>query len=139
MLALALLTIVSLTLVALSFTSLNSRQKSQDLTVAIQIAEDQLGSFIHKKETLSTSEHSTFWDSGGITYPQKTVAVGETDYHYEITVRDLDIDNEEPNRLRYAEISVWWWSDTPDEARAGTGRRQFSLSGLIREVKHVDF
>ena len=135
MMSLALITIAALTLVALSFSSLSSQQKSENLTDATLVAREQLSLAIHNIETLSPADHDSFWNVPP-TAPlsEGTVQMAETEYNFKIEATDVPVGTVAPNRMRKLDVSVWWWSSEPGEARAGVGQLQYSASSLVREV-----
>lgn len=135
LLSLTLITVAALTLVALSFTAVASRQKAESITDAMLVAEEQLALAVHSVETLPQAEHADFWDSAqSAPYSEGTILIGETDYNFRVTVEDVPTGTAAPNRLRKMDIVVWWWSESPGEARVGSGQLNYSASRLVREV-----
>lgn len=133
-LSLALITIAALTLVALSFTSISSRQKAQDTSAAVLVAEEQLSRTIIEVENFSDDEHDEFWGSSGPDhYRSGDQTMGGTDYHYTITSTEVPTGTSEPNRLRKINVTVWWWSLDPEESRVGSGRLDYNIIRLLRE------
>ena len=135
MLSLTLITVAALTLVALSFTAVASRQKAENITDAMLVAEEQLALAVHSVETLSQTDHAGFWDNPQTEpYSEGTILIGETDYNFRVTVQEVPTGTAAPNRLRKMDIVVWWWSEKPGEARVGSGQLNYSASRLVREV-----
>jgi len=135
MFSIALIAIAALTLVALSFTALSSRQKAENLSDAMLVAEEQLSWAVNSIEALPIAQHSAFWDSPlSAPYSEGTVTMAETDYNFRIEASDVPTGTIAPNRLRKLDITIWWWSDQPGQARTGHGQLQYSASRLVREV-----
>lgn len=135
MLALTLIAIAALTLVALSFTAISSRQKAENITDATLIAQEQLAVAVHRIETLPFADHATFWDAaptGPIS--QGSVDIGETKYDFKIEAADVNTGTVPPNRMRKLDITVWWWGGEQQGGRAGQGQLQYNASRLVREV-----
>lgn len=146
MLALTLIAIAALTLVALSFTSIASRQKAENLTDAILVADEQLSLAVRTVENLPPSDHDSFWEAadgteyqaGFVTVGASTGESGATDYNFQIVSSEVPSGTSAPNRLRKLDITVWWWSENAGEARAGSGQLHYSASRLVREVVNDD-
>jgi Tfp pilus assembly protein PilV len=135
MLGLTLITIAALTLVALSFTSIASRQKAENLTDAMLVAEEQLDRAVLRIETLPESQHETVWNAGGNgSFSEGSVNIGGTDYGYEIEAREVSTGTSGPNRLLKLDATVWWWGEQPGESRIGSGRLEYGATRLVREV-----
>ena len=133
--ALTLIGIAALTLVALSFTAVASRQKAENISDAMLVAEEQLNLAVRSIESIPEADHSAFWDNPLTTpYSEGTVAIGETDYNFRVEAVDVATGTVAPNRLRKLDITVWWWSQQPGQAKAGSGQLHYSTSRLVREV-----
>ena len=63
MFSLTLIAIAALTLVALSFTAIASREKAEAITDAMLVAEEQLSLAVHTIETIPEANHDGFWDA----------------------------------------------------------------------------
>lgn len=135
MLALTLVAIASLTLVALSFTAVSARQKAENISDAMLVAEEQLTLAVRNIEAMPQANHSAFWDAP-LTAPfaEGTIQIGESEYNFRVLANDINTGTAAPNRLRKLDITVWWWSENPGEGRVGSGQLTYSASRLVREV-----
>lgn len=139
MLALTLISVAALTLVALSFTAVASRQKAENVSDAMLVAEEQLALAVNSIETLPPADHGAFWDAPlGAPYSEGTISIGETDYNFRIDAVDVPTGTAAPNRLRKLDVTVWWWSEQPGQSKSGSGQLHYSASRLIREVANED-
>lgn len=144
LLALTLISIAALTLVALSFTAISARQKAENITDAMLVAEEQLSLAVQAIETLPASEHDSFWGaalSEPISEGEVRIAPADSTetaptYNFRVTATDVPTGTSAPNRLRKLDILVWWWSENPGEGRVGSGQLTYSASRLVREVKN---
>jgi len=138
-LALTLISIAALTLVALSFTAVAARQKAENITDAMLVAEEQLALAVYSIETLPSAQHDSFWGAPlGAPYSEGSVRVGETDYNFRIEAEDVPSGTVAPNRLRKLDITVWWWGEEAGQARVGSGQMHYSTSRLVREVTNEE-
>jgi type II secretory pathway pseudopilin PulG len=139
MLGLTLIAISALTLVALSFTAIASREKAESISEAMLVAEEQLSLAVFSVENLPEAQHDSFWGAA-LTgpYSEGTIEIGPTDYNFRVEANDVPAGTVEPNRLRKLDITVWWWSENPGESRTGQGLLTYAASRLVREVKNED-
>ncbi|MFA7482651.1 MAG: type II secretion system protein [Vulcanimicrobiota bacterium] len=138
MLALTLIAIAALTLVALSFTAVASREKAESISDAMLVAEEQLALAVYSIETIPEADHDAFWDNS-LTAPfsEGSARIGPTDYNFRVEATDVPTGTLAPNRLRKLDITVWWWSENPGEGRVGSGQLSYSASRLVREIRNA--
>lgn len=137
MFSLTLIAIAALTLVALSFTAIASREKAEAITDAMLVAEEQLSLAVYTIETLPEANHDAFWEASlAGPYSEGTIRIGNTDYNFQVEAKDVPTGTLAPNRMRKLDITVWWWSEKPGEARVGSGQLSYSASRLVREIKN---
>lgn len=139
MLGLTLIAIAALTLVALSFTAVASREKAENISEAMLVAEEQLSLAVYSIENMKEADHDAFWGAAlTAPYSESTATIGPTVYNFRIEANDVPTGTVEPNRLRKLDILVWWWSDEPGAARTGQGQLTYAASRLVREVRNED-
>lgn len=137
MLALTLIAISALTLVALSFTAVASREKAEAISDAMLVAEEQLALAVMTIENTPEADHDAFWDNA-LTAPfsEGVSRIGPTDYNFRVEASDVATGTIAPNRMRKLDITVWWWSEDPGEGRVGSGQLTYSASRLVREIRN---
>ena len=137
MFSLTLISIAALTLVALCFTAIASREKEEAITDAMLVAEEQLSLAVHTIETIPEANHDAFWDASlAAPFSEGTIRIGDTDYNFQVLANDVPTGTIAPNRMRKLDIVVWWWSEKPGETRLGGGQLTYSASRLVREIKN---
>lgn len=135
--ALGIITVLVLLLAALSFSALGSGQKSDDLGMAVQVAQQQL-----RKVAAQAKSDPNFWGSDYLATPWTTgsVKVGTTHFDFEVFAQTLmDQSSGQPlggnpvnsNRVKKVDIVVSWDND---RHQAGRGRQSTEASCLVTET-----
>lgn len=134
--ALGLVTVLVLVLAALSFSALGSGQKSDDLGMAVQVAQQQL-----RKAAAQAKSDPSFWGMDYLAAPWTTgsVKVGNTHFEFEVFAQTLmDPSTGQPvggnpvnaNRVKKVDIVVSWEND---RHQAGRGKQSTRASCLVTE------
>lgn len=131
--SLGLVSVAVLLLIGLAVTSLNARQKARDTEVAQQVARGELQRVVDAAlaDDPAGYRDKVFDHTGTAPFESGEVMVGQTKFSYSMLARTLP-GTEEPNRLAYLEIEVWWWAETASE-RQGMGRLSFKSARLLDE------
>ncbi len=147
MLAVGLLSIVLLTLVALTISTLRSNQKATLLGPATQVAETLLSQRIYQVENdTPAGTRAAFWAASGVWLDSTTdgqIVNGGVTYDYVIyanTVLDssgvpLGTAAGEPgNRVKKVDLILWWYDTRAQQGtRKGMGKLELQATKLVNE------
>ena len=126
----ALVTVVLLTLVALSLTAMKSNRKATDSTTGQLLAEQRIDQLVYG---MQSDTNAAIWGhSLPSAYSMEPLNVSDTDFTVAVYARDPDPSLVTPNRLKRVEVVVSWWNAGSGN-RAGMGRLEARFVRIVRE------
>lgn len=146
LLSVGILAMALVALFNLAGSALKNSSRTENLSVAGDVAEQQLSRAIYGALNDDPSgARQEFWDSNFVDNPwrQGSSQVNSMDFHYLIyaqTVNDalsgkpLGTSNAKSNRIKKVDIVVWWMHSAPDGGRQGYGRLRTGASRLVNEM-----
>ena len=128
--AIALVTVVMLTLVALSLTAMKSNRKATDSTTGQLLAEQRVDQLVYGMQSDNTL---AIWGHNLPTaYSVDQVNVSNTEFTVAVYARDPDATLVTPNRLKRVEVVTSWWGAGSGN-RAGMGKLEARFVRIVRE------
>ena len=133
LLALGLITIVVLTLLALSLQSLKTNQKINDTTAGQLVAEQVLERIAYQAESSNTA---AVWPINNPLAPYSADQVTVGDSVFNVTVYATDVTDSSglmiaPKRLKELDATVIWQND--QQGKAGQGNLRIQATRLVHE------
>lgn len=141
-LALALLTMILLTLVGTTISSLRASEKSALLGPATQVSDSLMNRTLYQvANDLPAGSNASFWGAAGLWRGPIQETIGGVNYEYVIyanTVLDAaggPLGGAIPNnRVKKVDIRVWWWEARSNNGtRQGYGKMEVQASRLVEE------
>lgn len=143
MISMGLLAVGILTVIGLFGQLAKDAQKASDTGAGVLAAESVLNRTINEiLNDVGPVSRAAFFasDSPPASPIQGTITANRTVMTYEITYRTVADTSGTPlgsvlpeNRSKLVELTLWWWIDNPDSARAGYGSLRTSASKLVNE------
>lgn len=126
----ALVTVVLLSLVALSLAALKSNRKATDSSTGQLVAEQRMDQLIYGMQADATL---AIWNHNLPTaYSVDQVNLSNTDFLVAVYARDPDPTLVAPNRLKRLEVVASWWGGDSSN-RAGMGQLRARFVRIVRE------
>ena len=129
--AIALVTVVLLTLVALSLTAMKSNRKATDSSTGQLLAEQRIDQLVYG---MQSDNALPIWGFNNLTsaYSVDQVNLSNTDFTVAVYARDPDPSLVTPNRLKRVEVVTSWWGASSGN-RAGMGKLEARFVRIVRE------
>lgn len=149
MVALGMIAAMSLVVFALFLQLVKGAEKQTHLAAGVVLAEElmteRLQVIFNDAEPGLTKDDFFSTDSPPNAPLQGTMALGTTTYTYEMNYEtvtntfgdEVGGDPAANNRLKRVDITIWWWTGDPEEARQGYGLLRAGSSRFVNE--QMDF
>lgn len=147
---LGLLAIMSLAIVALILQLLRGSDKESHLAagnvLAEQIMTERLQAIFSDSVPGLTKDQFFDTDSPPAAPLEGIVVLGTTEFTYQMSYQTIfntggvpvGGDVADTNRLKRVDIKVWWWTDDPDNPRAGHGYLRTTATRFVNEKMDFD-
>lgn len=141
MMSIGIIAVAILAVLAVFTAVLRGSNKSVSLSSGAAIAESKLNEEIYSVLNDDTARLNFFNSTTGLWLSGTDQTLNGTTYHYAIYVEDIAPSGAPllvtPNRLKKADITVWWWNDSnvnsSGEVRDGYGVLRTQMTRLINE------
>lgn len=136
---------MSLAVVALLLQLIRGTEKQSNLAAGSVLAEEVMTErlqVIFDNAEPGLSKNDFFDNNSPPDSPlEGTVALGQTTFTYRMNYQTVNNTGGNPvggsaantNRLKRVDITVWWWTDDPDNPRAGQGYLRTSATRFVNE------